>query len=335
MAALVRGLDVHADQVHLVQSRNGRLALAPVVGVQVAVGSLDLDGPPADGFGDTTDQVHGGDGGAKEAVQFFERFEFRSQALAPEPDLCGRLFAEVPADAIDFVVGQDFAAGFHQAVDLFGAAALRQMPRGRPAQDVVRRRGPKLAPAVPAMDQQVAVAHAGVKLPVLVAQGFGDIAEERPAFLGRDSPGRIIDHRALDHGYQVAAEDQVVPGQGDVPGQGLQRRAAGVDGGRVVAQQAEDGHVAAGRQVLGDIARRAEAALGGHAVEGRAVGQLEGGAAPQRVLRQVAGPVGDDDGVFHRALSWSTTRIRTGWLRTVSSAEISARAPRTSPSRAW
>ena len=48
VAGLVGGLDVHADQVARVQGRDGRGALAGVVGVQVAGGAVDLDALPAD-----------------------------------------------------------------------------------------------------------------------------------------------------------------------------------------------------------------------------------------------------------------------------------------------
>src|SRR6516165_9896356 len=101
--------------------------------------------------------------------------------------------------------------------------------------------------AGPAMDQDVAVTDARMKLETAAQRGSQCLLEcgnQLPAILRRDMPGGEVAHLFAIDVDEVAANRPIAWSQEQAHRGGLERRPAGVDLERVVAEQAERGDVA-------------------------------------------------------------------------------------------
>ena len=196
----------------------------------------------------------------------------------------------------------------HQLVEQIAARTTRIVVQNRLVGQVVRRRGSGVGGKGDRLlrcphDQQVAVADARVELEPAASHLFLQRAQQRGGvFAGNVAGGEVAHHLLLD-GHQVAPHGPVGRPEFDPLRRRFERRAAGVVLVRVVAQEAEVGHVGARRQIVGHVHGSADDALGRHGVHGRHVSRLQRRAPRQGVLRFVGTAVGDDDGVFHSVLS--------------------------------
>ena len=133
---------------------------------------------------------------------------------------------------------------------------LRQIFAGRLLGDFVRRLGGDVEFFMPAIDQQVAIAHAGVELEARRMSRSRASSRDEPLRLGVGDPaGGVVLHDAVDDGDEIAAEDPVGRRERNALGRRFERRPAGVILLRVVAQQAHGRDVAAGSRSPAGIVR--------------------------------------------------------------------------------
>ena len=162
-----------------------------------------------------------------------------------------------------------------------------------------------------AIDEQVAIAYAGVELEILELEVIGKIGNE-PLGLGvGDSAGGVIFHYSVDDGDEIAAEDPIGGRKGNSLGGGLEGSAASVINFGVIPQQAHGCDIAAAFETFGDGAHEADAAIFGNAIHVGGVRGFKRGFAAEFFEGIVGGAVGDDDGVFHQEMfkDWSQDRI--------------------------
>ncbi len=222
-----------------------------------------------------------------------ERLQGRRLALAPQPDLRGRPLALCDAGLVDRMVGEDGPAPLHQVAQQIAARPLRQMVGDRLVRDVVRRLrlrvGGEGGRLVGSENEDIAVADAAVEFEPAAGDGSAergvDGLDERPAFLAGDVAGREVAHLAVLDVDEVAADRPVVGAERNAHRRGFERRPAGVDGERVVAEEAERGHVAGRRQRRGHVVGAADHAGAGDAVHVRLAGRLQRRLAAEGFLR--------------------------------------------------
>ena len=156
-------------------SASASIAVPPlggVVGVEVAGRAGDVDPVPAGEHADAADQVDRRDDRALQAVQLAERRQARGLALAPEPDRVGRPLPGRDPGLVDRMVRRRPATPASSA----RAAAREPVPAGRWSAAGwsgtscggvgLRVVGERRLARLPAIDQEVAVADAGVELDV-------------------------------------------------------------------------------------------------------------------------------------------------------------------------
>ena len=162
-------------------------ALGGVVGVEVAGRARHVDPVPAGEHADAADQVDGRDDRPLQAVQLGELRQLRGLPLSPEPDRVGRRLARREPGLVDGMVRHDLGPRAHQLAEQLGAGAPGQVVGGGLVGHVVRRGGQRVVaerrlagPA--AVDQQVAIADAGVELDAGAAEPApGSAADQRRA----------------------------------------------------------------------------------------------------------------------------------------------------------
>jgi hypothetical protein len=201
------------------------------------------------------------------------------------------------------VIGKDGLAGGDQFAEAIAAGALGQVGFERLAGDVMRRR--QLHVELAGADHQMSIAHAEVEPHSEIREALIERVDQRAGLVGGDVAGAVVDHGAARQGDQVAAEDGLVVGDGDALGGRFQRRSAGVAFSDVVADHRQNGHVAAGRVALRDVADQPELTGRGERIDHGLVSGLEGGLAAQSVQGSVGGAVGDDNGVLHGGDAWA------------------------------
>ena len=111
----------------------------------------------------------------------------------------------------------------------------------------------------------------------------GERVDQRLAVLVGDVPGGEVVHLPVVDGTRLQRMAQSLRAELDAHGRGFERRPAGVDLERVVAEQAERGDVAGRRQRRRHVVRAADHALAADAVHVRHVGGLQRRLAAERL----------------------------------------------------
>jgi hypothetical protein len=112
-------------------------------------------------------------------------------------------------------------------------------------------------------------------------------------------PGGEILHHAVGDRDEVTADGPVIGGKFDPLGSRFERRPAGEEAERVVAEEAHARHLRAGGKAVGNVVGEPDLPAGSDAVEGRRLRGLERRQPPERGLGGIGGAVGNHDHVLH------------------------------------
>ena len=307
MRRLVRGFDVDAHEVEILQRGDPGAALGGVIGVEVAGRPGHVDPRPAEQDADAADQIDGRDDRPARPVGVRERRHPRGLAEAPEPNLRRRLFAVGRAAQVGRVARQDGLALLHERDEDRAAGAGRQVVGGRLVRDVVRRLA--LRPVerrrrgVTAPDEDVAVAHSGVELQrppgdFAAAEVPLDRRHQLAAVRAGDVPRREVAHPVVRRVDEVAPNRPVVRPERDAHRRGFERRAAGVHHEWVVAEERQRRHVRRRGQRSRHVVRQPDDSRRRDAVHVRQVRRLQRRAVAETFDRLVGAAVGNDDDVL-------------------------------------
>ncbi len=148
-------------------------------------------------------------------------------ALAPEPDRADLVLAQVAADAVDIVVGENLLGQVHQFDQQVRALAPGHEFLDRGPDMIVWGIRPDVEVHVPT-DEQMAVADAGMEREPFICQTRLQVADQGSGLLGGDMPGTMVDHPPVGEGHQVAAKDPVIGPQPDALGRCLDGGPSGV-----------------------------------------------------------------------------------------------------------
>lgn len=261
VARFVGGLDVDNDEIVVVEGGDGGGTFARVVRVQKAGCSFDVEHGHADSFGEAANEIDGGDDRAADAISFVKWFERFGATLPPEPDVRSGVLAEVAADKVNVVAGEDFAGLLHDADDPVGAGAVGHIVGDVAIGDIMRRGALELSVGSVVGDHEVAVGDAGVEAEASPAEFFVEVGDEQVGFALGDVAGGEVLHDFVDDGDEVATEDELVGADVDIAGGCFERGAAGVVHFWVVAEEREGGDVAAGGEAGRDGVDEALAAV--------------------------------------------------------------------------
>ena len=151
-----------------------------------------------------------------------------------------------------------------------------------------------------AVEQQVAVTHAGLELPVRISaagplEGFDQFACD----VAGDLAGGEALHPAVFDGDQIAANRPILGREFDPLRSGLQRRPAGVVDQRVVAEEAHRADVASGGHRFRHVIGQSTLAPSGDFVHVGQMGGLERSASAEFGLRLIGASIGNDEHVLH------------------------------------
>ena len=133
-----------------------------------------------------------------------------------------------------------------------------------------------------------------------VHEGHGVLAVDGAAAVG-EHVLFLIRAGLFAHRGQVAAEGDVARLHLDAGARRLQGRAARVDLARVVAEDGENGRVAAGGHAVGHGLDLRDDPAARQAVDRRLLRRLQRGAAPQRLHGKVRHAVPNDEYVLHKS----------------------------------
>ena len=156
---------------------------------------------------------------------------------------------------------------------------------------------------VTALDnQQVAILDAGVDVYALRVEVLLQVLYQDVRLLRLQSAaGVVLQQRAIE-ADEVAAQGQVVVGQGHPDAGSLQGATALVDLVLVVAQDAAVGHLAARVEAVGHGLQHAAPAVAGQKIEVRRVGILQEGLASQGFDGPVGHAVAEYNEMLHSLL---------------------------------
>ena len=276
VAGLVRGLEVHEDEVALAQGLAGGLRLALVVGVDIAGGAGDVDHLQAADHPQAFEQVDGADHRPADGEAVDQGRHRGHLALAPQPDLGRRVLAGGPPLLVDRVVGEKLSGLVEQL------APRAMLPVGLPVggdvpADMVMGRHRGETGMLSFEDHQMAVADPGFEVKGRRRAVALEIGDELVGLLVGDVARAEIAHHHLAvallvEGHQVAAEGGLIGSEVDVHRRRLEGGAAGVVARRVVAEQRHVGDVAARGKAIGHGLGEKELACGAEPVHGRGGG---------------------------------------------------------------
>ena len=294
----VGGLDVQQEEVAVGERREHGVALRGVVVVEPGGRAGDVDAPrcpvstPSPRTRSTAD-----DSRPVDAVRVGERRELRARRPGPTARSASRPSRPRRRPRA--------TTGFDASISAMSFAAAG--PVGSTAGCPVRSCGGTHSASAqsPRHDAQVAVLDAGVEAHAVapVAERGVERGDDRVALLAREVAGGEVDHRAVGvDGDEVAAVRDLVGRELDAHRRGLDRRAAGVVLGRVVAEDREVADVAARAAARrGSPSARPTSPRAASAREVRHARGFERRAAAELVERLVGATVGNEHDVLHVA----------------------------------
>ena len=315
VARLVGGLDMDADEIGVSELRDRRPPLGGVVGVEIAGRPRHLEALPAGQRRQAPQQIDRRDhrrarAEARGSIFLGKRLHPRGPPRPPQPDVRGGALAGSDPGRVERMPGEPAGAGGHEVGQKVAAGAARESVEDRLIDEIVGGRGPEigaewcLCPGGATVEKEITVADAGGELP---AGEVGEVGgepllaggQERRRFFGRDMPGGEILHHAGGDRDEVTAHGPVIGPQLDPLGGCLERRPAGEEAERVVAEEAHAGHLGARGKAVGDVVGEPDVPARGECVEGRRARGLERRQPPERGLGGVGGAVGNHDHVLH------------------------------------
>ena len=297
VARFVGRFNMDEYEVVRVEGFDGSLSFSDIVRVVVARRAFDLDEVPAYEFREASQQIDCGDRSPFFPEPLGEIWQRGSLALPPQPNVGGRVFAQVGPDGVDVAFSQHVVGFAHQREKDFRALATGQVGRNRLPQNVVGRDGFRVHLA--GDHEQVPIAHAQIHLHARVGEGRLQRFDDRGSFRGRDVARAVVFHDVVDDRHEIAAENPVAVRDGNVVGSSFQRRSTCVKLFRRIPQQRKRRYVRPGREPLGNIRHRANAAFLGNGVHVRNVGSLQWRQAIQLREWKVGSTVGNDNRIFH------------------------------------
>ena len=312
VAAFIGRFDVQRGKIILFEGIQRRLHLADIVGVDLARRTVHRRVLQSRQLRNARHQRHRRDRIAAVAVFLFKLVQLHSAALPPKPERIGRHLARSAALVVDGVLFENTPRCAHDFAQHFVALALGQVLRDGSGQNVVRRRGFHL---VAAGFEHRDVAIGGID------------GEAHAVFFQQRCKGRLCDqvvhqlHRVLpvdgaaavgEHGLpfvfvpvlgnrrQVAAEGDIALFHLHTGARSLQRGAAGIDQARVIAEDVQNGGIAARGHAARHGAHLAHQPLPCQAVNHRLFRRLQRSFAAQLFHREIRHAVADDQYIFHK-----------------------------------
>ena len=300
-----------------------RVHLALVVGVQIAVGALHMGVGQTHQLGDAPHQRHRADDGALLAILALEGGQLHGAARAPGPDHVGGQLAALHACPVDGMIPQNLVAQLHQAGDFLRIRAGGVVVADGLLQHVVGlggmerrvrghvRKHADMPEGAAHMHGEAGRLRRGMEAVVsqqVAHEGFGLVALHVAAVMAVDDETAVH----LLHGAQVHPHGHLPRGEGHIHARGLQHAAPGVAGARVVAEDVQDGGVAACGNPRGDGLAQAGFAARKNAEVGQVEG-FKGRFAPKGGNRVVAHAVADDQYIFHGITLLTLPGTPRGW----------------------